>query len=89
MNNQEIDKTFSNKVLEIKNSNISISIEDKLKLYGLYKQALFGNINIEKPSFFNYEQKVKWESWNKCKNLSKVDAKTKYINLIKILYKKN
>lgn len=56
--------------------------ENKLKLYGLYKQALFGNINIEKPNFWKRVDLAKWYAWNDNKNIDKEDAKRKYIELV-------
>ena len=32
----------------------------KLKLYGLYKQALFGSVQEPQPSLFHPKQRSKW-----------------------------
>jgi acyl-CoA-binding protein len=39
---------------------IEVSQNDKLKLYGFYKQATEGPCNIPKPGFFSFEAKAKW-----------------------------
>ncbi|XP_053429218.1 acyl-CoA-binding domain-containing protein 7 isoform X2 [Nycticebus coucang] len=39
--------------------------DDELKeLYGLYKQAILGDINIECPAMLDLKGKAKWEAWN-------------------------
>ena len=48
-------------------------------LYGYYKQATVGDVNIEKPGFLNFKEGKKWESWNACKGVSQYDAEVKYI----------
>jgi len=53
---------------------------DELKvLYGLYKQATIGDINIEKPGFLNFKEVTKWESWNSYKGITQFNAEVKYI----------
>lgn len=63
----------------------NVSEKNMLQLYGLYKQANCGVCNISKPYFWDMTGKAKWESWNSFKDLSQVDSKQKYIELIKIL----
>lgn len=64
-----------------------LGINDKLKLYGLYKQAIFGDNTAPKPgiSLFNPLESAamqgKWMAWNKLKGTSKQDAKTQYIQV--------
>ena len=56
--------------------------EDKLKLYGLFKQATVGDINIECPSFFNMTGRAKWAAWNEHKGKTMEQAKTEYISVV-------
>jgi diazepam-binding inhibitor (GABA receptor modulating acyl-CoA-binding protein) len=70
---------FINATEVIKQYNSYLTITDFQKLYGYYKQAVIGDINIEKPSFFNFKECKKWESWNDCKGMTKYDAEIKYI----------
>ena len=58
------------------------------KLYGLYKQATIGNINIEKPSMLKFKASKKWEAWNLCKDKSTYDSEVEYIKLVNLLIKK-
>ncbi|CDS40408.1 acyl coenzyme A binding protein [Echinococcus multilocularis] len=40
------------------------SDDDKLYLYGLYKQATVGDVNTAKPGMLDVKGKAKWEAWN-------------------------
>jgi diazepam-binding inhibitor (GABA receptor modulating acyl-CoA-binding protein) len=57
-------------------------------LYGYYKQATVGDINIEKPGFLNFKEGKKWEAWNACKGVSQYDAEVKYILCVNDLVQK-
>ena len=54
-----------------------------LTLYSFYKQAMVGDINTEKPSFFNFKDTKKWNSWSLLKGMSKLQAQGMYIKNIK------
>uniref|UniRef100_A0AAR2J7P5 ACB domain-containing protein n=1 Tax=Pygocentrus nattereri TaxID=42514 RepID=A0AAR2J7P5_PYGNA len=57
--------------------------QELLDLYGLYKQAVVGDINIDKPGMTDLKGKAKWDAWNSRKGMSKDDAMTAYIALAK------
>lgn len=48
----------------------SQSDDNKLKLYGLYKQATVGDINIAQPWAIQIEARAKWGAWNEQKGVS-------------------
>ncbi len=60
----------------------SCSDENKLKLYGLYKQANVGDCNTDKPGFLDFKGKAKWEAWNAVKGKDKEVAKHEYVELV-------
>ncbi|KAM8810855.1 acyl-CoA-binding domain-containing protein 7 [Eudromia elegans] len=63
--------------------------DDELKeLYGFYKQATVGDINIECPGMLDLKGKAKWEAWNLKKGLSKEDAMNAYIAQAKAMVEK-
>ena len=55
------------------------SVETQQKLYGLFKQATIGDVNVNKPSMFNLKAKKKWEGWNSFKGTTKLKAMEMYI----------
>ncbi|KKA30098.1 hypothetical protein TD95_003052 [Thielaviopsis punctulata] len=70
-------------------------VDDRLRLYGLYKQAMEGDVDgvMDRPSkavgITKEELKReqgKWDAWNSQKSLSRTEAKRKYVEaLIEIL----
>lgn len=58
-----------------------------MNIYGLYKQATVGDINIGKPSMFSMDlkAKAKYEAWSKKKGLKKEEAMKQYVELVKFL----
>lgn len=75
---------FNEKIVEVKTLE-SISDENKLYLYKYYKQATIGDINIERPGFFNLIGKTKWDAWNTIKGTSKEEAMNSYIQKVEDL----
>ena len=47
-----------------------------------FKQGTVGDVNIERPSMFNFEGKSKWDAWNSIKGMVKDDAMKNYIEEI-------
>jgi diazepam-binding inhibitor (GABA receptor modulating acyl-CoA-binding protein) len=56
-----------------------------LLLYSYYKQATVGDVNTDKPSFFNFRDTAKWNAWEKLKGIQKIQAQGNYIKLVKDL----
>ena len=50
-----------------------------LKLYGLFKQARFGDVTGDRPSAFDLRGRAKFDAWAARKGLSKDEAMTTYI----------
>ena len=56
--------------------------DEKLSLYGAYKQAICGNCEESKPKPKDIFSLKKWEAWNMFNNMSKKEAMYFYIELI-------
>uniref|UniRef100_A0A3Q3LET9 Acyl-CoA-binding protein n=1 Tax=Mastacembelus armatus TaxID=205130 RepID=A0A3Q3LET9_9TELE len=54
-------------------------------LYGLYKQATVGDVNIDRPGMFDFIGKTKWDGWAAKKGLSKEEAMAAYVDLVEEL----
>ena len=83
-----IDNLFENAAKLVNTLTEKPTNEELLSLYGLYKQGNFGDNMNEAPGFFNFKEKEKWNSWNKCKGKSKEEAKKEYVNYVATLLKK-
>jgi len=58
-----------------------ISDKDKLRLYGLYKQATEGPCSTSKP-FFDFKGRAKWDAWKAVGDLSAEEAMTQYADIL-------
>jgi acyl-CoA-binding protein len=57
-----------------------------LMLYGLYKQALEGDVHGCQPtSFFDFIGTAKQEAWGRLKGMSQDDAMRQYVTLVQQL----
>ncbi|KAL2613988.1 hypothetical protein R1flu_025680 [Riccia fluitans] len=61
----------------------STSDDDKLILYGLYKQATVGKINTSRPSgMFEQKGRYKWDAWKAVEGKTKEEAMSDYITKV-------
>ena len=51
-------------------------------MYGLFKQATVGDVNIARPGMFDPKGKAKWDAWEANKGMSQEDAKAAYVKLL-------
>ncbi len=82
--NKEIIDNFNFVVEQIKNSEPNkgnLSNDTKLQFYSLYKQATVGKCNIPQPWAVQFEERAKWDAWNKLGNMSKETAMLNYCDI--------
>ena len=53
-----------------------------LKLQGVYKQAMLGDIIDPPPFELKSVEGLKWSAWNNCKGMDKLTAKRRFITLL-------
>ncbi|URE37201.1 hypothetical protein MUK42_08086 [Musa troglodytarum] len=58
--------------------------ENKLILYGLYKQATVGPVNTSRPGIFNMRDRAKWDAWKAVEGKSKEEAMSDYITKLDV-----
>ena len=80
----DLNKQFEEAASSV-NTLRELSNDEKLTLYGYYKQATIGDVNTVMPYFWDRVNLAKWNSWEKCKGLTEEDAKKNYVDFIKIL----
>lgn len=94
-NNYLLDRVFVKAITTIKalssRSNYGSlprpPAENRIRLYGLYKQATEGNVEgiMTRPVGFSMEDegaKKKWDAWKREEGLSKTEAKRRYISYL-------
>lgn len=56
---------------------------EKLKLYGLYKQAKEGaNHGVRPTGYMNQKEQAKWQAWFDVRDYSRAEAITEYIDVV-------
>ena len=61
---------------------------EKLEMYGLFKQGTVGEVNVSRPGMFDLKGKAKFDAWAKNKGMSMDDAKANYVKLGNELFAK-
>ncbi|EPB79771.1 acyl CoA binding protein [Ancylostoma ceylanicum] len=69
--------------------------EETYDLWGLYQQAVVGNINVPKLDYFDPAENswmwgwikgnMKWHAWNRCKGMTRQEATLAYIEGVRSL----
>jgi acyl-CoA-binding protein len=54
-------------------------------LYALYKQGSSGDVQGDKPGFFDFVGTAKYEAWAKLKGTGQEEARSQYVELIRKL----
>ncbi|VDN19955.1 unnamed protein product [Gongylonema pulchrum] len=66
-----------------KKGPISISINQKLRLYSLFKQGTVGKCNIPCPPFWSAVERLKWYAWNSLGSMERHLAREIYTQELK------
>uniref|UniRef100_A0AAX7VTP9 Acyl-CoA binding domain containing 7 n=1 Tax=Astatotilapia calliptera TaxID=8154 RepID=A0AAX7VTP9_ASTCA len=74
---------FDKAAEDVKKVKAKPTDEELLFLYGLYKQAVVGDINTERPGMLDLKGKAKWDAWESRKGMSKDDAMSAYVTKAK------
>jgi acyl-CoA-binding protein len=56
-----------------------------LQLYALYKQGTVGDVQGEKPGFFDFVGGAKYEAWTKLRGTTTEEAQNQYVDLVRKL----
>lgn len=59
----------------------------KLKIYGLFKQAMMGDVSGKRPGALDFAGRAKFDSWQSFQGISKEDAQKQYADLVNSLLK--
>jgi diazepam-binding inhibitor (GABA receptor modulating acyl-CoA-binding protein) len=68
--------------------NSKLNDNEKLFLYGLYKQVTLGDCTTQEPSIINFTENRKWKAWKKNINMNKILAMDTYANFVSKLIDK-
>ncbi|GIX62660.1 apical complex lysine methyltransferase [Babesia caballi] len=85
--NQQLDE-FKEccQLVAIKRAGGQLPDEDFWNLYGYFKQTVVGDFNVKETEDATEAEKRKWASWKKHRGMSKKEAMTNYIAIVRNLY---
>ncbi|RPA87320.1 acyl-CoA binding protein [Ascobolus immersus RN42] len=80
-----------NKIAE--NLHEKFSEDERLKLYGLYKQSILGDNRVGRvedagKELGGYKPRERWQKWEDLKGKNKDEARREYVEFVKELEKK-
>jgi acyl-CoA-binding protein len=78
----ELNDAFENAQKDVKKLTNRPDDATLLKLYALYKQGSTGDVQGDKPGFFDFVGAAKYEAWEQLKGTSAEDAQQQYIDLV-------
>ncbi|XP_005089741.1 acyl-CoA-binding protein [Aplysia californica] len=81
----DLETKFKTAADEVTKLTSEPSNEEKLAIYGLFKQGTVGDCNTERPGMFDMKGKAKWDAWNALKGKSKEDAQNEYCSKVEEL----
>ncbi|VDK85383.1 unnamed protein product [Litomosoides sigmodontis] len=62
---------------------VSISANQKLRLYSLFKQGISGKCNVPCPPFWHTVDRMKWRAWDSLGSMDSLEAKKTYVAELK------
>uniref|UniRef100_A0A4W6CGE7 Diazepam binding inhibitor, acyl-CoA binding protein n=1 Tax=Lates calcarifer TaxID=8187 RepID=A0A4W6CGE7_LATCA len=80
---------FEKMAEDVKKVKTKPTDQELLDLYGLYKQAIVGDVNTDRPGMMDFKGKAKWDAWdsrkgNTLKMLVSVNWKHKTCYLVSV-----
>lgn len=81
----DLKARFEQASVDVKSLSQRPSDNDMLALYALYKQATEGDVSGDKPGFFDFVGRAKYEAWEALKGTGAEQAMQKYIEKVRAL----
>ena len=81
----ELKARFEQASIDIKALEQRPSDNDMLTLYALYKQATEGDASGDKPGFFDFVARAKYEAWEGLQGTGREEAMQRYIDKVRSL----
>lgn len=81
----DLKARFEQASVDVKSLTQRPSDNDMLSLYALYKQATEGDVSGDKPGFFDFVARAKYEAWEELQGIGAEEAMQKYIDKVRSL----
>lgn len=80
-----LQEEFEQAAVAVKSLSDRPDDDTMLQLYALYKQGSDGDVQGEKPGFFDFVGTAKYGAWEKLRGTSQEDARQQYVDLVRKL----
>lgn len=81
----DLKARFEQASVDVKGLSKRPSDDDMLALYALYKQATEGDVSGDKPGFFDFVARAKYEAWEALQGTAAEQAMQRYIDKVRSL----
>lgn len=81
----DLKARFEQASVDVKGLAQRPSDNDMLTLYALYKQATEGDVSGDKPGFFDFVARAKYEAWEALQGTAADEAMQRYIDKVRAL----
>lgn len=81
----DLKSRFEQASIDVKALSQRPSDNDMLALYALYKQATEGDVSGDKPGFFDFVARAKYEAWEALQGTATEQAMQQYIDKVRSL----
>jgi diazepam-binding inhibitor (GABA receptor modulator, acyl-CoA-binding protein) len=81
----DLKARFEQASVDVKELSQRPSDNDMLTLYALFKQATEGDVSGEKPGFFDFVARAKYEAWEALQGTATEEAMQRYIDKVRAL----
>lgn len=81
----DLKPRFEQASIDVKALSQRPSDNDMLALYALYKQATEGDVSGDKPGFFDFVARAKYEAWEALQGTATEQAMQQYIDKVRSL----
>ncbi|UCC14898.1 MAG: acyl-CoA-binding protein [Gammaproteobacteria bacterium] len=82
---EDLTAQFKQAAKDVKGLSSRPSDDDMLELYALFKQATDGDASGDKPGFFDFVARAKFEAWEGLAGTSADDAMKRYVDKVRAL----
>jgi diazepam-binding inhibitor (GABA receptor modulator, acyl-CoA-binding protein) len=84
MTDSTLEQRFLEMAERVRTGQVSImnpSNDQKLQMYALYKQAIEGDVQGDKPGMLDFVGRAKHKAWSELEGMTREDAMRAYIAL--------
>lgn len=83
----DLETQFKEAAERAANPPVELDNTQRLRFYGLYKQATLGDVTTDRPGIFSPTDRAKWDAYKECEGMDKEAAMKAYIEFTEECFK--